>query len=104
MPGSEQDAPVAFIPLWVLPHGLGALAAGFFCMQLGVGGAWGVVSCLVSLPLCLALTRDSQIPIHLAEMSPPAFRATFPGVSYQVGNVRYLPTVFHFRIQIDHLS
>jgi hypothetical protein len=23
-------------------------------------------------------------------MSPPAFRATFPGVAYQLGNVRYL--------------
>jgi hypothetical protein len=30
----------------------------------------------------------SQIPIHLAELSPPAFRATFPGVAYQLGNVR----------------
>jgi hypothetical protein len=28
-----------------------------------------------------------EIPIHLAEMSPPAFRATFPGVAYQLGNV-----------------
>ncbi|CUA74600.1 Carboxylic acid transporter protein homolog [Saccharomyces cerevisiae S288c] [Rhizoctonia solani] len=38
---------------------------GLFCVQ----GAWGV------------------IPIFLAEMSPPAFRATFPGVAYQLGNV-----------------
>jgi len=30
-----------------------------------------------------------QIPIQLAEMSPPAFRATFPGVVYQLGNVRH---------------
>lgn len=28
-----------------------------------------------------------QVPIHLAEMSPPGFRATFPGVTYQMGNV-----------------
>jgi len=28
-----------------------------------------------------------QIPIQLAEMSPPAFRATFPGVAYQLGNM-----------------
>ncbi|KAJ7050451.1 hypothetical protein C8F01DRAFT_1086824 [Mycena amicta] len=34
-----------------------------------VQGAWGV------------------IPIHLAEMAPPAFRATFPGVAYQLGNM-----------------
>jgi hypothetical protein len=31
--------------------------------------------------------HGSQIPIHLAEMSPLAFRATFPGVAYQLGNV-----------------
>lgn len=59
-----------FIPLWILPSGFGALAAGAFCVQFGVQGAWGV------------------IPIQLAEMSPPGFRATFPGVAYQLGNVR----------------
>ncbi|KAI0074125.1 MFS general substrate transporter [Panus rudis PR-1116 ss-1] len=59
----------AFIPLWILPSSFGALAAGAFCIQFGVQGAWGV------------------IPIQLAEMSPPAFRATFPGVAYQVGNM-----------------
>ncbi|KAF5317741.1 hypothetical protein D9619_012606 [Psilocybe cf. subviscida] len=59
----------AFIPLWILPTGFGALSAGAFCIQFGVQGAWGV------------------IPIQLAEMSPPAFRATFPGVAYQVGNM-----------------
>ncbi|OBZ68965.1 Carboxylic acid transporter [Grifola frondosa] len=59
----------AFIPLWILPTGFGALAAGAFCIQFGVQGAWGV------------------IPIQLAEMSPPAFRATFPGVAYQLGNM-----------------
>lgn len=59
----------AFIPLWILPSSFGALSAGAFCIQFGVQGAWGV------------------IPILLAEMSPPAFRATFPGVAYQVGNM-----------------
>ncbi|KAF8074168.1 MFS general substrate transporter [Lyophyllum atratum] len=59
----------AFIPLWILPTSFGALAAGAFCIQFGVQGAWGV------------------IPIQLAEMSPPAFRATFPGVAYQLGNM-----------------
>ncbi|KAH7345101.1 major facilitator superfamily domain-containing protein [Rhizoctonia solani] len=59
----------AFIPLWILPSGFGKLAAGAFCVQFGVQGAWGV------------------IPIFLAEMSPPAFRATFPGVAYQLGNM-----------------
>jgi len=58
-----------FIPLWIIPSTFSALAAGAFCIQFGVQGAWGV------------------IPIQLAEMSPPAFRATFPGVAYQVGNM-----------------
>ncbi|CAL1712690.1 unnamed protein product [Somion occarium] len=59
----------AFIPLWILPSSFAGLAAGAFCIQFGVQGAWGV------------------IPIQLAEMSPPAFRATFPGVAYQLGNM-----------------
>ncbi|KAJ7142399.1 MFS general substrate transporter [Mycena epipterygia] len=58
-----------FIPLWIIPDTFGALSAGAFCIQFGVQGAWGV------------------IPIHLAEMAPPAFRATFPGVAYQLGNM-----------------
>lgn len=59
----------AFIPLWIIPSGFSALAAGAFCVQFGVQGAWGI------------------IPIQLAEMSPPAFRATFPGLMYQLGNM-----------------
>jgi SHS family lactate transporter-like MFS transporter len=58
-----------FIPLWILPTSFAGLSAGAFCIQFGVQGAWGV------------------IPIQLAEMSPPAFRATFPGVAYQIGNM-----------------
>ena len=34
----------AFIPLWILPSTFSALAAGAFCIQFGVQGAWGVVS------------------------------------------------------------
>jgi len=37
-------------------------------MQFMVQGAWGVV------------------PVHLNELSPPAWRGTFPGVVYQLGN------------------
>lgn len=59
----------SFIPLWILPNTFGGLSAGAFCIQIGVQGAWGV------------------IPIFLAEMSPTAFRATFPGVMYQLGNM-----------------
>ncbi|KAF8320926.1 carboxylic acid transporter [Clavulina sp. PMI_390] len=58
-----------FIPLWIIPGTFSPLAAGAFCVQFGVQGAWGV------------------IPIHLAEMSPTAFRATFPGLMYQMGNM-----------------
>jgi MFS transporter, SHS family, lactate transporter len=59
----------AFIPLWIIPSSFAGLSAGAFCIQFGVQGAWGV------------------IPIQLSELSPPAFRATFPGVAYQVGNM-----------------
>lgn len=58
-----------FIPLWILPEGFSKLAAGAFCVQFGVQGAWGI------------------IPIFLQEISPPAFRGTFPGVAYQLGNM-----------------
>ncbi|KAE8214359.1 hypothetical protein CF327_g2229 [Tilletia walkeri] len=57
------------IPAWILPDSFGGLAAGAFFLQVGVQGAWGVV------------------PIMLSEISPPAFRATFPGVAYQLGNM-----------------
>ncbi|BEJ12863.1 hypothetical protein CspHIS471_0300370 [Cutaneotrichosporon sp. HIS471] len=59
----------AFIPLWILPHSFGGLAAGGFFMQWGVQSAWGVV------------------PVYLSEVSPPAFRALFLGLFYQLGNM-----------------
>ncbi|KAF9050594.1 MFS general substrate transporter [Panaeolus papilionaceus] len=59
----------AFIPLWILPSSFGALAAGVFWVQWGVQGVLG----------------RNVMPIQLAELSPPAFRATFPGVTYQIG-------------------
>jgi SHS family lactate transporter-like MFS transporter len=33
-----------FIPLWIIPTSFSGLAAGAFCVQFGVQGAWGVVS------------------------------------------------------------
>jgi len=60
---------LVFIPLWTLPSTFSSLAAGAFCIQFGVQGAWGI------------------IPILLNEMSPPAFRGFFPGVAYQLGNM-----------------
>ncbi|UZJ55052.1 hypothetical protein CBS101457_004372 [Exobasidium rhododendri] len=59
----------AMIAPWILPTTFSGLAAGAFFVQFGVQGAWGV------------------IPIYLSEISPPAFRATFPGVAYQIGNM-----------------
>ncbi|KAF9267941.1 carboxylic acid transporter [Marasmius fiardii PR-910] len=58
----------AFIPLWVLPSSFNALAAGAFLVQAGVLGATGV------------------LPIFLSEISPPAFRATFAGLVYNLAN------------------
>ena len=57
------------IPAWILPNSFGGLAAGAFFLQVGVQGAWGV------------------IPVYLSEISPAAFRATFPGLAYQLGNM-----------------
>lgn len=62
------------IPAWILPHGERALSATGFFMQFFVQGAWGV------------------IPIHLNELSPPAFRSSFPGVTYQLGNMISSPS------------
>ena len=58
----------ALIPAWILPESKAGLAVGSFSLQFMVQGAWGV------------------IPIHLNELSPPQFRAAFPGISYQIGN------------------
>lgn len=57
------------IPLWAFSHTAPMLALGGFAMQFMVQGAWGV------------------IPAHLNELSPPAVRATFPGLAYQLGNL-----------------
>ncbi|KAL7963465.1 MFS general substrate transporter [Trichoderma compactum] len=62
------------IPAWILPEGERALSATGFFMQFFVQGAWGV------------------IPIHLNELSPPAFRSSFPGVTYQLGNMISSPS------------
>jgi SHS family lactate transporter-like MFS transporter len=45
------------------------LAVGAFIMQFFVQGAWGVV------------------PAHLNELSPSGVRGTFPGFTYQLGNL-----------------
>jgi SHS family lactate transporter-like MFS transporter len=57
------------IPLWALPGGLVALAAGAFILQFMVQGAWGV------------------IPAHISELSPDSIRGSMPGFAYQCGNL-----------------
>ncbi|KAK3942530.1 major facilitator superfamily domain-containing protein [Diplogelasinospora grovesii] len=62
------------IPAWIIPTNEAALSASGFFMQFFVQGAWGV------------------IPIHLNELSPPAFRSSFPGITYQIGNMISSPS------------
>lgn len=57
------------IPLWALSPGIALLATGAFVMQFFVQGIWGV------------------IPAHLNELSPSGVRGTFPGFTYQLGNL-----------------
>lgn len=64
----------ALIPAWILPSTEASLSASGFFMQFMVQGAWGV------------------IPIHLNELSPPAFRSSFPGITYQLGNMISSPS------------
>ncbi|MEO6990189.1 MAG: MFS transporter [Candidatus Baltobacteraceae bacterium] len=57
------------IPLWVFAPSTALLALGGFLIQFFVQGAWGI------------------IPIHLNELSPGDVRGTFPGFTYQIGNL-----------------
>jgi SHS family lactate transporter-like MFS transporter len=57
------------IPLWAFSAGAVLLTVGAFLLQFMVQGAWGIV------------------PAHLNELSPPAARGTFPGFTYQLGNL-----------------
>ena len=57
------------IPLWTLANNVVLLSIGAFLIQFFVQGAWGV------------------IPVHLNELSPDSVRGTFPGFTYQLGNL-----------------
>jgi SHS family lactate transporter-like MFS transporter len=57
------------VPLWVFAPSAALLAVGAFVLQFFVQGAWGVV------------------PVHLNELSPASVRGTFPGFTYQLGNL-----------------
>ncbi|HET9096311.1 MAG TPA: MFS transporter [Candidatus Baltobacteraceae bacterium] len=60
---------VLLIPLWAFSQTAVMLAIGGFLMQVAVQGAWGI------------------IPAHLNEISPQEVRGTFPGFTYQLGNL-----------------
>jgi SHS family lactate transporter-like MFS transporter len=57
------------VPLWAFSQTLALLAAGGFAVQFMVQGGWGI------------------IPAHLNELSPAGARGTFPGFTYQLGNL-----------------
>ena len=57
------------LPLWAFATTPVWLTIGAFLMQVMVQGAWGV------------------IPVHLNELSPNEARGTFPGFTYQIGNL-----------------
>ncbi len=57
------------IPLWILSPTVALLGLGAFVMQFFIQGIWGV------------------IPAHLNELSPGEIRGTFPGFTYQLGNL-----------------
>lgn len=57
------------IPLWIFSPTIALLGLGAFVMQFMVQGAWGA------------------IPAHLNELSPADVRGTFPGFTYQLGNL-----------------
>ncbi len=60
---------ILFIPLWAFSTTIVMLALGGFLIQVAVQGAWGI------------------IPAHLNEISPDEVRGTFPGLTYQIGNL-----------------
>src|SRR5689334_15923880 len=57
------------IPLWAFSQQVVLLTVGAFLLQFMVQGAWGIV------------------PVHLNELSPEGARGTFPGFTYQLGNL-----------------
>ena len=60
---------ILLIPLWAFSQTAVMLGVGGFLMQVAVQGAWGI------------------IPAHLNEISPDEIRGTFPGFTYQLGNL-----------------
>lgn len=80
----------AFLPIALKGTSFFLVSNGAFGVQHAVQGAMGVVSSRHYCRRCFFDSNATQIPIYLAEISPPALRATFPGVAYQMGNVSLL--------------
>ncbi|CAG8638406.1 23409_t:CDS:2, partial [Dentiscutata erythropus] len=59
----------AFLPLIAIPINKSLVTFGAFVVYFFVQGAFGIV------------------PAHLNELSPPAYRGTFPGLTYQLGTL-----------------
>ncbi len=64
---------IVTIPLWLHAPTIALLGLGGFLLQFMVQGAWGI------------------IPAHLNEMAPGGARGTFPGFTYQLGNLISAP-------------
>ncbi|KAJ5763314.1 hypothetical protein N7533_001995 [Penicillium manginii] len=58
------------IPAWIMPQGERSLSASGSSSK----------------------EHGGVIPIHLNELSPPEFRSTFPGLTYQIGNMISSPS------------
>ena len=66
---------MAIVPLWAFTQSYIFLAMGGFAIQFAAQGCWGV------------------IPAHLNEIAPPLARGTFPGFTYQLGNLIASPSL-----------
>lgn len=79
-------AAVVLVPLWIAAPNLWLIAAGAFCIQFMVQGAWGV------------------IPAHINELSPAALRGFFPGFAYQVGVLVASTITYAEAVLAEHFS
>jgi len=82
------------IPAWILPTTERSLSASGFFMQFFVQGAWGVIPIRESLSAFdfLFFIHLRVFPLDLSELSPVAFRSSFPGLTYQLGNMISSPS------------
>lgn len=77
---------ILVIPIWAFSTDPVWLAVGAFFMQFMVQGCFGVV------------------PAHLNELSPPEARGTFPGFTYQFGNLLAASNATVQSMIADHMN